>query len=144
MRSQIVTQHEFGARNKWWSVSPDHLCSPKMLTPCKQGLKKYSLLAGRNHPSHPFWPDTALYSARESFPAVGLLRLGGIKKRSVKRCKSQYRAQQFPFEDSYHSALHYYVTLLFPTVMGAFQSQDDSVIAAYRKRPADSQVKPSI
>lgn len=45
---------------------------------------------------------------------------------------------------SYHSALHYYVTLLFPTVMGAFQRQDDSVIVAYRKRPADSEVRPSI
>lgn len=53
-----------------------------------------------------------------------------------------------PFEAnhkySYHSALHYHVTLLFPTVTGAFQRQDCSVIVTYRDRPEDSEVKQSI
>jgi len=45
---------------------------------------------------------------------------------------------------SHYSALRYHITLLFPTVTGAFQRQDCSVIATYRERPADSEVKQSI
>lgn len=44
---------------------------------------------------------------------------------------------------SHYSALHH-ITLLFPTVTGAFQRQDCSVIVTYRERPADSEVKQSI
>lgn len=126
--------------------SPDHL----MLIPCKRGLKEYSLLAGRNHPSHLFWLNTALYSARESFPAVGLSRWGGIEKKECEKMQKVVSVQStaIPLEanhkHSHYSALHYHVTLLFPTVTGAFQRQDCSVIVTYRERPADSEVKQSI